>query len=61
MIKIALSGLVGFALGATVTSVPIITHHENAAVEARAPASVDPFALTKNAKDLGETEVLNYF
>lgn len=61
MIKIALSGLVGFALGATVTSVPIVAQQKNAALEARAPVSVDPFALTKDAKGLVDTEVLNYF
>lgn len=67
MIKIALAGLVGFAIGATVTSVPVTTHiqHETAAVAAGAAqsgsASVDPFALTQDAKGLVATEVSNYF
>ena len=67
MIKIALSGLVGFAIGAAVASVPDMTsaHHETGGVAARAtesgPASVDPFALTQDAKNLVATDVSNYF
>jgi hypothetical protein len=66
MIKIALSGLVGFAIGAAVASVPVTgAHHETVGVAARpvetGPASVDPFALTQDAKDLVATDVSNYF
>jgi hypothetical protein len=66
MIKIALSGLVGFALGATMTFGPVIMRHqETVGVASRAiesgPASVDPFALTQDAKDLPTTVVLHYF
>lgn len=67
MIKIALSGLVGLAIGATVTSVPVMlhSHQETVGVAARAvelgPAWVDPFALTQDAKDLPTTDVSNYF
>ncbi len=67
MMKIALSGFVGFAIGAAaVGSMPIIAgaQHEKA-VAARAAESeaawVDPFALMKRAKDLAATEVSNYF
>ena len=67
MIKIAVSGLVGFAIGAGVTSTPVLTlaHHETVGASARAagssPASVDPFALTRDSKDLVPTDVVNYF
>ncbi len=65
MMKIALSGFVGFAIGATVSTVPLIRSAQHEAIAARSggsePASVDPFALTKGAKDLVATEVSNYF
>jgi hypothetical protein len=67
MIKIALSGLVGFALGAGVTSVPSVTGigRDRAAVVERgvasAPAAVDPAELMKNAKDLETTEISSHF
>ena len=67
MVKIALSGLIGFAIGAGVVSVPVITraHYETVGVAAppveTGPASVDPFALTQDAKDLVATDVSNYF
>jgi hypothetical protein len=62
MIKTALSGLVGIAIGIAVTSAaPLLTrgYGETAAAAVRsadvAPA-IDPSALMRNAKDLPATQ-----
>jgi len=67
MIKIAVSGLAGIAIGVAVTSAaPALTHSSSDTIGAvrttdAQPVAVDPYTLMLHAKDLPATEVMVLF